>query len=381
MGEVFPWDDALTSAPRRAFPLRPAPRRPISRTMRPLKVVNAMFGAKLGGLEQVFVDYSEALALRGHEPVNFVVPGALSAPALRALGQRVVEIGNFNQWDPLAVWRLRRALAALRPDAVIAQGNRAIHLMRRAARGRAPLIAVTHNVNVRPAVGADFAIAINEDMRTRLIAAGQPAARVEKLFNMIRRPARPTPPAPPRDPPVIGAMGRLVEKKGFDVFLAALAQLAQEGRRFRAVLAGSGPLEAALKAQAQTLGLAGTVTFPGWISDKSAFFDEIDVFAFTSYHDVCPVVLLEAFAAAKPVALTDGPGPREISSDGEDSLLFPVGDAPALAARLRQILDAPALALRLSAAAQEKVLRAHTFETAGAQLEAIVSRACEVPSA
>ena len=47
-----------------------------------------MFGARLGGLEQVFVDYSEALATRGHAMVNFVAPGAESAPSLRALGQR-----------------------------------------------------------------------------------------------------------------------------------------------------------------------------------------------------------------------------------------------------------------------------------------------------
>ena len=66
-----------------------------------------MFGAKLGGLEQVFVDYSEALAARGARMTNFVVPGALSAPPLRALGQDVVEIGNAGLWAPIAPWRLR----------------------------------------------------------------------------------------------------------------------------------------------------------------------------------------------------------------------------------------------------------------------------------
>jgi glycosyltransferase involved in cell wall biosynthesis len=336
-----------------------------------------MFGARLGGLEQVFVDYSEVLAERGHRVTNIVVPGALSAAPLAALAQSVVEIDNFNQWDPFAVRRLRRAVAELKPDAVIAHGNRAINLMRPAARGVSPLIAVNHSVNVKRTIGADFVIAINEDMRERLIVAGQPAARVAKLFNMIRRPASLQAPAPPRAPPVIGAMGRFVPKKGFDVFLSALALLKAQGRPFRAILAGAGELEAALKHQAVALSLDEVLSFPGWVQDKPAFFREIDLFAFPSFHDVCPVVLLEAFLHAKPVVLTDCPGPREISEGGVDSLLFPIGDAPVLADRIARILDEPGLAQRLGAAAQAKILAEHTFEQAGARLEAIVTQVVE----
>ena len=117
------------------------------------------------------------------------------------------------------------------------------------------------------------------------------------------------------------------------------------------------------------------MTFPGWVQDKAAFFSEIDVFAFPSSHDVCPVVLLEAFLWAKPTVLTDCPGPREISSDGMDSLLFPINDAPALAKALARVLDEPGLAQRLGGAAQQKILAEHTFERAGARLESIVNHA------
>ena len=336
-----------------------------------LVIVNAMFGANLGGLEQVFVDYSEALAARGHAMTNFVAPGALSIPPLREIGQPIFEIANFNQWDPWAIWRIRRALGRLRPDVVIAHGNRAITLVRLATRGLAPLIAVNHSINVKRTIGADFVIAINEDMRGRLIAAGQPEARVAKLFNMVRRPARLPVPAPPRTPPVIGAMGRFVPKKGFDVFIEALGRLRDEGRTFRAILAGAGELAASLQDQAAARGLDGVLTFPGWVAEKADFFDPIDVFAFPSSHDVCPVVLLEAFLWAKPVVLTDCPGPREIAHDGHDSLLFPIGDAAALATRIRRVLDEPGLAERLGAAAQAKILGQYTFDIGGATLEAI----------
>jgi glycosyltransferase involved in cell wall biosynthesis len=336
-----------------------------------LKIVNAMFGTRLGGLEQVFVDYSEVLAARGHEVSNLVAPGSLSIAPIRAFGQPYLEIRNFNQWDPFAIWRIRGALARARPDVVIAHGNRAINLVKPAARGLAPLVAVNHGINLKRTIGADFVIAINEDMRARLIAAGQPATRVFKLFNMVRRPERLPAPALPRKPPVIGAMGRFAPKKAFDVFIEALAEMRDEGRAFRAVLAGAGELEQPLKEQAAARGLEGVLTFPGWIADKAEFFEAIDVFAFPSSHDVCPVVLLEAFLWAKPVVLTDCPGPREISDDGIDSLQFPVGHAAALAASLRRVLDEPGLAARLGASAQAKILAEHTFDVAGAKLEAI----------
>jgi glycosyltransferase involved in cell wall biosynthesis len=87
---------------------------------------------------------------------------------------------------------------------------------------------------------------------------------------------------------------------------------------------------------------------------------------------------LEAFLWAKPTVLTDCPGPREISADGLDSLLFPIGDATALAVRLARVLDEPGLAQRLGAAAQAKVLAEHTFDIAGARLEGIVTQAAGV---
>lgn len=340
-----------------------------------MKIANCMFGAELGGLEQVFVDYAEALQARGHTIVNFVAPRARVIAPLQALGLPFWEVSNFNQYDALAIARIRRRLQAEPSDVVIAHGNRAIHLVKPATKELAPFIAVNHSINVRRTIGADFVLAINDDMRDRLIGAGQPADRVFKLFNMVRRPAEPPPPAPLKSPPVVAAMGRFVAKKGFEVFIEALGRLHDQGVAFRAVLAGSGELEGELKARAAARGIGERLEFPGWVTDKTAFFAEADIFCFTSSHDVCPVVLLEAFLNAKPVILTDCPGPREISDDGVDSLLFPVGDASALAMRIYALIDDPGRALRLAAAAQRKILERHTFEHAGAELETIAREA------
>ena len=126
-----------------------------------------------------------------------------------------------------------------------------------------------------------------------------------------------------------------------------------------------------MKAKARARGLDGLLHFPGWVTDKTGFFAATDIFCFTSSHDVCPVVLLEAFLYAKPVILTDCPGPREISENGVDSLLFPIDDAEALAGKIRALIGDPARALALATAAQRKILDNHTFEQAGAKLETI----------
>jgi glycosyltransferase involved in cell wall biosynthesis len=336
-----------------------------------MKIVNAMFGAKLGGLEQVFVDYGEAWSARGHQLVNMVTPGAGVIPALDKLGLSHWAVANFNQYDLIARARIRAKLKAERPDVVIAQGNRAINLLKPAAKGLAPFIAVNHSINIHRTIGADFVIAINDDMKRRLIAAGQPEASVFKLFNMVREPASLPAPTLMRAPPTIGAMGRFVAKKGFDVFIDAVAKLRDEGVAFKAVLAGDGELAAELKARAAARKLDDVLSFPGWVTDKASFFNGIDVFCFTSSHDVCPVVLLEAFLFAKPTIITDCPGPREISDDGADSLLFPIDDAGGMAEAVKKLIAAPDFALRLATAAQRKILDNHTFEKAGEKLEAI----------
>jgi len=342
-----------------------------------LKIVNAMFGTELGGLEQVFVDYGEVLHARGYEIINLVAPRAKIIPSLKRLGLSYWEIPNFNQFDLLAMTRIRWRLKALQPDVVIAQGNRAIQLVRPAAKKLAPFIAVNHSTNIHRTIGSDFVIAINDDLRSRLVEAGQPADRVFQLFNMVRQPSPLPAPTALKSPPVIAVMGRFVAKKGFEVFIQALAHLRDQGVPFRAILAGSGELDRSLKAAAVELGLGEVLHFPGWITNKAMFFSQTDIFCFTSVQDVCPLVLLEAFSYAKPVVMTDCRGPREISEDGVDSLLFPVDDAVALAERIKSVIADPALAHSLASAAQRKILDNYTFERAGARLEMIVREAVE----
>jgi colanic acid/amylovoran biosynthesis glycosyltransferase len=156
--------------------------------------------------------------------------------------------------------------------------------------------------------------------------------------------------------PVVAAVGRLVEKKGFVVLLRALALLHGAGRPVRAVLAGAGPLEDVLREQAAALGVAHLVEMPGPLPQhdvralltRSAVLAAPCVTGTDGNVDGLPTVLLEAMALGTPVVSTPVTGIPEIVRDGQTGLLVPEGDPVELAGALSRLLDDNELAVRLA---------------------------------
>ena len=163
--------------------------------------------------------------------------------------------------------------------------------------------------------------------------------------------------------PLIVAVGRLVEKKGFDVLLDALALLHQRRPEARAVIAGDGALADDLRAQRDRLGLQDVVDLPGPIPQtevrdllaRAAVFAAPCVVGPDGNRDGLPTVLLEAMAAGAPAVSTDVTGIPEVVRDEETGLLVPQHDPVRLAAALGRLVTDRALASRLSRAARALV--------------------------
>jgi glycosyltransferase involved in cell wall biosynthesis len=159
------------------------------------------------------------------------------------------------------------------------------------------------------------------------------------------------------------AVGRLVEKKGFTVLLDALARLAAAGHAVPCVIAGSGPLEADLRAQVERQGLGGLVRMPGPLPQseiralvaQSAVLAAPCVVAADGNADGLPTVLLEAMALGTPCVSTRVTGIPEAVRHGSTGLLTESGDAQGLADALLRLLDDAALRDRLGAAARRVV--------------------------
>jgi glycosyltransferase involved in cell wall biosynthesis len=131
--------------------------------------------------------------------------------------------------------------------------------------------------------------------------------------------------------------------KAFDVLLEGMAQVPEAWLW----LAGSGPLEAALRRQAAELGVAERVRFLGWRDDLPALAAAADMIVVPSRHEPLGNVVLEAWAQRRPIVAAASQGPSALIRNEESGLLVPVEDVAALAAAIRRVIAEPELAGRL----------------------------------
>ena len=165
---------------------------------------------------------------------------------------------------------------------------------------------------------------------------------------------------PAARPPVIVAVGRLVEKKGFDDLLEAVGLLVRDGRSVRLELVGTGPCQLALHAQVARLGLHEHVVLHGALPQSrvrevvrsAAAFAAPCVVAADGNRAGLPTVLLEAMALGTPVVGTPVTGIPEVVRHDDTGLLVPERDPQALAAALADLLDDAALRTRLAGRAR-----------------------------
>lgn len=153
------------------------------------------------------------------------------------------------------------------------------------------------------------------------------------------------------------SVGRLVEKKGFDVLVDAVALLVERGLDVSLAIAGEpGDHEAAIRHHIFLGALDDRVKFLGTLS-QAELFDEYrrsSVFALACRitddgdRDGIPNVLMEAMAAQLPVVSTAVSGIPELIQDGVNGLLVPQEDAEALADAIWRLAKDPALSHRLA---------------------------------
>jgi glycosyltransferase involved in cell wall biosynthesis len=154
---------------------------------------------------------------------------------------------------------------------------------------------------------------------------------------------------------VVGLTAVLRPEKAHGLLLHAVARQAQEGRPWKVLLVGDGPLRASIEAQVRALGLEQQVHITGMLADVRPALAACDVAALVSVSETFSMSVLEAMAMSLPVVMSDVGGAREQVSDGEEGWLFPAGDTAALGAALGRCWDREA-SRRMGAAARRKVV-------------------------
>ena len=336
-----------------------------------LTVACVMLSERRGGLEQSLIDDGEALALAGHRVVALIAPGWPGRAQLEPVVVEMAMVRSRSEWDLIARRRVSAVLRAWAPSVVLTIGRRATVLSRGALRHdpNVPLVARTPNERVRHLIGIDQIIATTPDIAQALIGAGQPPERISVVPNLVRVPeAGARRGRTMREPPVIGALGRLVAGKGFGDLIDALALLRDRGVSFAARVGGTGPEERALRARAAAAGLNERLGFLGWVTDKAAFFEGIDVLCVPSRAEAFGIVVLEGMAHGVPVIAADAQGPRAIITDGVDGLLVRRADPQHLADALERLLNDAALRHRLAESALQTVRARYALPVVAAQL-------------
>jgi glycosyltransferase involved in cell wall biosynthesis len=191
---------------------------------------------------------------------------------------------------------------------------------------------------------------------------GADAARVRRIYNGIDL-TEFTYQEPCDRAPVIAAVGRLVEKKGFADLIDAAAILRASGRSFRIDLVGTGDLEGQLLEHVKGLDLSRHVRMLGGLPQaevirivgSAAALAAPCVVGADGNRDGLPTVLLEAMALGTPCVATPVTGIPEVIVDGVTGVLIPERDPVALATALASLLDDAVLRTSLAKSARELI--------------------------
>lgn len=221
-------------------------------------------------------------------------------------------------------------------------------------------------------------IAVSQAVADHLLA-DQPhlASRLAVIPDAVdtRRFSPDTPPAGWRqawgvakDATLVGVIGRLSWWKGQDFFLRAFASASRHAPALRALIIGE-PLPAdqqrlaALQAQAQRLGIADKVLWPGYLDDIPAVMAALDVLVLPSVRpEPFGLVVIEAMASGKPVIATAHGGPVESIASGETGLLVSPHDPAEMAEALILLAKKPLYRQKLGWAGRKRALRLFSMD-------------------
>ena len=237
------------------------------------------------------------------------------------------------------------------------------------ARAFLPFLGILHR-------RADSIIAISQGVADDLESVLRvPRRLVSVIYNplpeeILRAGRQGTPPHPwfQDDIPVLLAVGRLVEQKGYPILLEAFSKVRKQ-RAARLIILGEGVLLDDLKRLCGKLGISDDVHFAGWVSDPSAYMRWCTLFVLASKWEGLCTALLEALGSGAAAVSTDcHAGPAELITSGENGILVPNGDVDAMASAIEKLLSEDPLRRRLGENARRRA-RAFAAPTIVARYE------------
>jgi glycosyltransferase involved in cell wall biosynthesis len=265
-----------------------------------MKILNAIHAQSIGGVDQVFRNYTEVLVKNNHEVALLISANGHESYQTSGV-KRIFKLKNFSQIADFL--NLFWILLSLRPDVVFCHSNRLMKWMRILKFFTfSKSIAVNHGISFQNSLHCDYVISINQQIADLVGKAGFNKNKSFILPNVIKIDQNYFAKSiknPPQNPLVIGIYGRIEMRKGFDILIKAGEILAQKNINFRFKIGGFevekfyGWRE--IKDLAKTCGILDKCDFVGVVSDKKNFFADVDIFCVPSREEPFGLVILESF--------------------------------------------------------------------------------------
>jgi glycosyltransferase involved in cell wall biosynthesis len=163
---------------------------------------------------------------------------------------------------------------------------------------------------------------------------------------------------------IVVFVGRLHPQKGIDTLLSAMSAVGERDPElnWRLQIVGDGPLRSNLAAQARQLGIEERVVFMGHVADVVSVLASSNLYVLPSHAEGMSNALLEAMSCGLPCIASSISANAEVIRDGENGLLFGVGDAGQLAQAILRLAHEQKLREVLGRAARESVREKYTIQ-------------------
>lgn len=334
-----------------------------------MRIFNVMMSKDLGGIQQAFIDYHDALAMQKHEVINITSIFAEVNNKIHAHHK----LPNFSSWCLMARVYFWYLVQKHKPDLIICHGNRAISFASAFRKKNIPIIGVSHNYSYKHLRKCDYVLTLTQKLKSYLINQNFAPAKLLDISNMTRM-TQDFKAKSYRSPITVGSFGRFVHKKGFHILLEAINLLKQKGLEVKLLLGGDGPEKENLIRLAQKFGLEQDVTFYGWVEDKKKFFDQIDLFCLPSIEEPFGIILLEAMDYSTPIVATKSGGPEEIIEDKTCGLLAEINSSEDLSAKLKYAIEHEKESGVLAKAAHTKLQNQYDIKIVSKKLSNILKQ-------
>jgi len=306
-----------------------------------MRILNAIHSQTIGGVEQVFRDYTQALNSQGHEVALLISQNGYE----NYLEKKIFKLKNSAQI--LDFLKLIFIVISYRPEIIICHSRRLMKWMR-LIKIFIPqqflnykTIAVNHGITFNTSLHCDYIISINQQIKD-LVDKSFDCKKSFVIHNAINISQKYFLKKINNSCPTIGIYGRIEPRKGFDILLMAGKILQEHNQDFRFKIGGFEVSEnynlSTLKNLARQYQIIDKCHFVGVVKDKLAFFKDVDILCVSSREEPFGLVILEGFLYSTLVIASDTDGAKLLINDQQNGLIFKNESSQDLVEKIKQVI-------------------------------------------